>query len=177
MKRLNLPLTDKEISGLKAGQSLLLSGKVYTARDAVHKILADLIKNKKKLPISLKGITIYYVGPTPALPHKIIGSCGPTTSSRMDGFTPRLLKAGVKTMIGKGRRSNEIKQAIKRYKAIYFLAPAGCGALLSEKIKGKKIVAFKELGPEAIYELQIKDFPVVVGIDSRGKDIFGKRRN
>lgn len=172
MKKINLPLKEKEISKLKAGQSLLLSGKVYTARDAVHKILVDLLKNKRKLPISIKGIAIYYAGPTPAPSHRVIGSCGPTTSARMDEFTPMLLKAGVKVMIGKGRRSKEVKDAMKKYRAVYFLAPAGCGALLSKKIIRKRIVAYKRLGPEAIYELEVKDFPVIVGVDSRGKDIF-----
>ena len=172
MKRLNLPLTDKDMRSLKVGQSLLLSGKVYTARDAVHKILADLLKSKRKLPIPLKGITIYYAGPTPAPPEKIIGSCGPTTSARMDAFTPMLLKAGVKAMIGKGRRNKKVKETIKRYKAVYFLAPAGCGALLSKRIIKKKLIAYKRLGPEAIYELEVKNFPVIVGIDSKGKDVF-----
>jgi fumarate hydratase subunit beta len=172
MKKLSLPLTDKDIKTLEAGENLLLSGKIYTARDAVHKMLAGLLKDKKRLPIPLKGITIYYAGPTPAPPNKIIGSCGPTTSARMDEFTPMLLKAGVKAMIGKGRRSKEVKRAIKKYKAVYFLAPAGCGALLSKRIIGKKIVAYKKLGPEAIYELEIDNFPAVVGIDCKGADIF-----
>jgi fumarate hydratase subunit beta len=171
-KNLNLPLTDKEIKNLKAGQNLLLSGKVYTARDAVHKILAGLIENRKKLPISIEGIAIYYAGPAPAPPKRVIGSCGPTTSKRMDAFTPRLLKAGVKVMIGKGRRSKMVKEAIKKYKAVYFLAPAGCGALLSKKIIRKRLRAYRRLGPEAIYELEIKDFPVTVGIDTKGRDIF-----
>jgi fumarate hydratase subunit beta len=172
MKKLNLPLRGLDISGLKAGQRLLLSGKIYTARDAAHQILVDLLKKKRRLPISLKGIAIYYAGPTPAPPKKIIGSCGPTTSARMDVFTPALLKAGVKIMIGKGRRQRVVKEAIKKYKAVYLLAPAGCGALLSKRIQGKRLIAYKELGPEAIYELEVKDFPVIVGIDSRGKDIF-----
>ena len=172
MKRLNLPLRDKDIRRLKAGQSLLLSGRLYTARDAVHKILANLLKNRKKPPISLKGITIYYTGPAPAPPRRVIGSCGPTTSARMDVFTPPLLRAGVKAMIGKGRRSKTVKEAIKKYRAVYLLAPAGCGALLSGRIAQKKLIAYKNLGPEAIYELKVKDFPVIVGIDSKGKDVF-----
>ena len=172
MKNLNLPLTDKEIKNLKAGQNLLLSGKVYTARDAAHKILVGLIENKKKPPVSIRGIVIYYAGPAPAPPRKIIGSCGPTTSRRMDTFTPILLKAGMKGMIGKGRRGKKVKEAIKKYKAVYFLAPAGCGALLSKKIIRKKLRAYGKLGPEAIYELKIKDFPVIVGIDSKGRDVF-----
>lgn len=172
MKRLNLPLKTEDIRFLKAGDSFLLSGKLYTARDAVHKILANLIKNKKKLPIALKGITIYYTGPAPHPPRKVIGSCGPTTSARMDIFTPLLLKAGVKAMIGKGRRSKAVREAIKKYKAVYFLAPAGCGALLSRKITKRRLIAYKNLGPEAIYELKIRDFPVIVGIDSKGKDVL-----
>ena len=172
MRKLNLPLRAKDISSLKAGQNLLLSGKLYTARDAVHKILANLLKNRKKPPISLKGITIYYTGPTPAPPRRVIGSCGPTTSARMDVFTPLLLKAGVKAMIGKGRRNKIVKEAIKKYKAVYLLAPAGCGALLSGRIKRRRIAAYKNLGPEAIYELEVKDFPAIVGIDSKGRDVF-----
>ena len=174
-KKINLPLTNKKISTLKVGDEVLLSGKIYTARDAAHKILANLLENKKKLPLSLKGITIYYAGPTPAPPHRTIGSCGPTTSARMDGFTPMLLKAGIKAMIGKGRRGKKAKEAIRKYKAVYFLAPAGCGALLSKKIIGKKLIAYRKLGPEAIYELKIKDFPVIVGVDSKGRDVFRKR--
>jgi len=172
MKKLNLPLTDEEISNLKAGESLLLSGKVYTARDAVHKILAELIKNKRKPPIQIKGITIYYAGPTPTPPHRVIGSCGPTTSARMDVFTPILLKEGLKAMIGKGRRSREVKEAIKKYKAVYLLAPAGCGALLSKCVIRKRLIAYKELGPEAIYELEVRDFPVIVGMDSNGNSVY-----
>ncbi|MBL7072050.1 MAG: fumarate hydratase C-terminal domain-containing protein [Candidatus Omnitrophica bacterium] len=176
MNKLTLPLKKEEIRALKAGQSVLLSGIVYTARDAAHKILAELIKNRKKPPVSLKNITIYYAGPAPSPRNQVIGSCGPTTSARMDIFTPALLRSGVKAMIGKGRRSKEVKDSIIKYKAVYFLAPAGCGALLSKKITKKKMVAYKNLGPEAIYELEVKDFPVIVGIDSKGGDIFKKRR-
>lgn len=172
MKSLTLPLKDEEIRSLKAGESLLLSGRLYTARDAVHKILANLLKKKRKVPIPLKGITIYYAGPSPAPPRRAVGSCGPTTSARMDKFTPMLLKAGLKAMVGKGRRNREVKDAIKKYGAVYFLAPAGCGALLSKRVKRKRLLAYKELGPEAVYELDVEDFPVVVGIDSKGKDIF-----
>ena len=131
-----------------------------------------MLKNRRRTPISLKGIAIYYTGPTPSPSSRVIGSCGPTTSARMDMFTPMLLKAGVKVMIGKGRRSKKVKDAIKKYKAVYFLAPAGCGALLSKKIMKKKVIAYKNLGSEAIYQLEVKDFPVIVGIDSKGKDIF-----
>lgn len=174
MKSLTLPLKDSEIRSLKAGESLLLSGKVYTARDAVHKKLTDLLKDRRRTPISLRGIAIYYAGPTPSPSGRIIGSCGPTTSARMDMFTPILLRSGVKAMIGKGRRSKKVKDAIKKYRAVYFLAPAGCGALLSRRITKKRAAAYKNLGPEAIYELEIRDFPVIVGIDSKGRDIFKK---
>ena len=146
MKKLNLPLKDKEIRGLKAGENLLLTGTLYTARDAVHKILADLLQKKKKIPISLKGMAIYYAGPAPAPPGKAIGSCGPTTSARMDKFTPLLLRAGVKLMIGKGGRSKTVKEAIKRHKAAYLLAPAGCGALLSKRITKRKRLAIETKG-------------------------------
>ena len=175
VRKLKLPLENKDIRNLKVGESLLISGKLYTMRDAVHVILTDLIKKKKKLPLSLKGIAIYYAGPTPSPRGKVIGSCGPTTSARMDEFTPSLLRKGVKVMMGKGRRSSVVKDAIKRYRAVYLLAPSGCGALLSKKIKAKKLIAYKNLGPEAIYELEVKDFPVLVGIDSKGKDIFKEK--
>jgi len=174
MRRLNLPLSDKDMRGLKAGENLFLSGMLYTARDAVHKILSELLAKKKKPPIPLKGIAIYYAGPAPAPPHKAVGSCGPTTSARMDKFTPILLNAGVKVMIGKGRRSRSVREAIKRHKAVYFLAPAGCGALLSGKIIKRKAVAYKNLGPEAVYELEVRDFPVIVGIDPKGRDVFNR---
>jgi fumarate hydratase subunit beta len=124
------------------------------------------------LPFDLKGQIIYYCGPTPPPKGKIIGSCGPTTSSRMDDFTPALLEAGLKGMIGKGSRSPRVIRAIKKHRAVYFLAYAGCGALLSKYIKGKKLVAYPELGPEAIYRLEVKDFPLIVAVDSKGRNIY-----
>ncbi|MBN1871273.1 MAG: fumarate hydratase C-terminal domain-containing protein [Candidatus Omnitrophica bacterium] len=172
MKRLKLPFTDREIKSLKAGEEFLLSGTVYTARDTVHKILTKLLKDGKRPPIPLKDKAIYYTGPTPPPPGKVIGSCGPTTSARMDVFTPMLLENGLRVMIGKGGRSKAVKESIKKHKALYLLAPAGCGALLSKKIKKMTLVAYKDLGPEAIYELLLSDFPVIVGIDARGNDIF-----
>ena len=175
MKKLHLPLTDKEIRRLKAGDSVLLSGALYTARDAVHKILSGLIKNRKKLPIPLEGAVIYYTGPTPARKGRAVGACGPTTSARMDEFTPPLLAAGMRAMIGKGRRSEAVRQAIKKYGAVYFLAPAGCGALISEKVTSARLTAYRGLGPEAVYRFEVKDFPVVVGIDANGRDIFKRR--
>ncbi|MBM3253191.1 MAG: TRZ/ATZ family protein [Candidatus Omnitrophica bacterium] len=174
MRKLTLPLKEIDLISLKTGELLFLSGKVYTARDMAHKRLKSAIRNGKKLPLPLKDQTIYYTGPTPAPKEKVIGSCGPTTSSRMDDFTPSLLKAGLKGMIGKGSRSKEVIAAIKRYKAVYFLALAGCGALLSKYIKKARVIAYKDLGTEAIYELELKAFPVIVGIDSRGRSVYVK---
>lgn len=169
MKKIDLPLTDTNIKKLKAGDEVLLSGIIYTARDQAHKRLVELLNKKNKLPVELKGAVIYYCGPTRARPGKTIGSCGPTTSSRMDAFTPALLRAGVKGMIGKGGRSEEVARAIKRHKAVYFIAVGGAGAYLSKKVKKAGAAAFKDLGPEAIYRLEIKDFPVFVGIDHKGR--------
>ena len=172
MKKINTPLVKKDIEKLKVGEEILLSGIIYTARDQAHKRLAEAINKNKKTPIDLNGQIIYYCGPTPAPRGKIIGSCGPTTSSRMDEFTPALLKNGILAMIGKGKRSKQVIQAIKKYKAVYFLTYAGCGALLSRYIKSAKPVAYKDLGPEAICKLEVRDFPLIVGIDTRGRSIY-----
>lgn len=188
MKKLVTSLTEDSIQKLRAGQEILLDGTIYTARDQAHKRLVEAIKKGKKLPIDFpaiagsrqrreRGQIFYYCGPTNTPKRKVIGSCGPTTASRMDEFTPALLKVGLKGMIGKGSRSKEVVKAIKKYKAIYFLAPAGCGALLSKKVKSSKIIAYKDLGPEAIRKLEIKDFPLIVGIDSRGRNIYKKVTN
>lgn len=156
----------------RAGDICLLSGTIYTARDQAHKRLAEAIQQRKKLPFDLKGKIIYYCGPTKTPKGKKIGSCGPTTSSRMDEFTPILLKAGVSGMIGKGRRSKEVIKAIKKYKGVYFLTYAGCGALLSKYVRRCKLVAYKDLGPESIYRLEVKDFPLIVAVDSKGRSIY-----
>jgi fumarate hydratase subunit beta len=137
--------------------------------------LVEAIKKGKRLPFDLKGEVIYYCGPTNTPKGRIIGSCGPTTSSRMDEFTPLLLKKGLKAMIGKGGRSKEVVKAAKRNGAVYFLAPAGCGALLAKKVKEAKIIAYKELGPEAIRKIKVENFPLIVGIDCRGRDIYAKK--
>lgn len=158
--------------GLKAGKKLSFSGTIYTARDQAHKRMVEAIKKGKRLPIGLKGQIIYYCGPTPAPKGKVIGSCGPTTSSRMDEFTPALLKAGVRGMIGKGPRAKAVKDAIKKYKGVYFLTYAGCGALLSKYVKSARPVAYKDLGPEAIYKMEVENFPLVVCIDSTGRDLY-----
>ena len=158
---------------LKAGDKIFFSGTIYTARDQAHQRLAQAIKKGQRLPLDLKGAIIYYCGPTKTPKGKVIGACGPTTSSRMDEFTPTLLKAGLKGMIGKGSRSQEVKGAIKKNKATYFLTYAGCGALLSKHVQKAKLIAYKDLGPEAIYKLEVKGFPLIVAIDSRGRSIYG----
>jgi fumarate hydratase subunit beta len=163
-----------EINKLKVGDEVLFSGTLYTTRDQAHKRLVEAIKRRKKLPIDLKGAIIYYCGPTKTPKGKIIGSCGPTTSSRMDEFAPALLRKGLTGMIGKGRCSPKVIEAIRKYKGIYFLTYAGCGALLSKYVKSAKPIAYKDLGPEAIYKLEVKDFPLIVGIDAKGRSIYGK---
>ena len=157
---------------LKIGQEVLYSGTIYTARDQAHKRLNEAIQRKKKLPIDLKGAIIYYTGPTPSKFKNKVGSAGPTTSSRMDKFTPVLLNAGVSALIGKGNRSKEVVDSIRKNRAIYFLAIGGAGAYLSKRIKEAKIVAYKDLGAEAIYKMEVKDFPLIVGVDARGKNIY-----
>ena len=172
MKNLTTPLSDEVISDLRAGDEVLLSGTVYTARDAAHRRLVELINKGAPLPFSLEGQIIYYVGPTPAPPGKVIGAAGPTTSSRLDAYTPTLLKAGLKGMIGKGKRGKNVIDAIKEYRAIYFVASGGAGALLSKYIYEVKLIAYPELGPEAIYKFKVKDLPVFVGNDIYGNDLY-----
>ena len=166
------PLDKAQIEKLKAGEEVLLSGTIYTVRDQAHKRLVEAIAKNKKTPIDLRGQIIYYCGPTKTPKGKVIGSCGPTTSSRMDDFTPLLLKAGLKGMIGKGSRSPEVIRAIKKYRGVYFLAYAGCGALLTKYVKKAEPVAYKDLGPEAIYKLEVKSFPLMVGIDAKGNNVY-----
>jgi len=175
MKKINTPLDLNTIKSLKAGQEFLLSGTIYTARDQAHKRLAEAIKSGRRLPIELKGAVIYYCGPTQAPKGRVIGSCGPTTSSRMDEFTPLLLAKGLKAMIGKGARSKEVRAAIKKHQGIYFVTYAGCGALLARCVKKSRVVAYGDLGPEAILKLEVKDFPLIVAIDCSGNDIYGER--
>jgi len=151
---------------------VLLSGTIFTARDAAHARLATLIGKGKAIPLDLKDACIYYAGPTPGRGKRPVGSCGPTTSSRMDVFTPPLLRLGVSAMIGKGDRSEEVRKAIKKHGCVYFLAVGGLGALLATKIKSARPVLYRELGPEAVYKLEVKDFPITVGIDSKGRDIY-----
>jgi fumarate hydratase subunit beta len=172
MKRIHLPLTRDKRSGLSAGEELLLCGRIYTARDAAHKRLYEAVKGGKSLPIDLSDNVLYYCGPTPTRPGTIIGSCGPTTSGRMDRFTPALMRKGLAATIGKGRRSKEVLQAIKRYRGLYLTAIGGAGAYLSGRVKQAWAVAYKDLGPEAIYGLLVEDFPVIVAVDSRGDTLI-----
>ena len=159
---------------LKAGDEVYFSGIIYTARDQAHKRLVDDMAKGKKMPFDIVGSTIYYCGPTRAPKGKVIGSCGPTTSSRMDLFTPILLKKGLRAMIGKGRRSKEVVEAIRKHKAVYLLAPAGCGALVSKCVKKAEPVAYSDLGPEQILSLEVENLPLIVAIDRNGRSIYGK---
>lgn len=170
--RVTTSLTDKAIKSLKAGDKVLISGVIYTARDVAHKRLVDAIKNKEKLPFNLKGQIIYFTGPSPAPPGKVIGSAGPTTSSRMDAFSPILIKKGLKGMIGKGPRGKDVIDAIKKNKSVYFAAVGGAAALLSKRIKKAEVIAYEELGAEAIMMLEVEDFPVIVVNDIYGDDLY-----
>ena len=168
---------DELISGipsLKAGERILLSGVIHTARDAAHQRLAELDVAGKPLPIDLKNAFIYYCGPCPARPGYPIGSCGPTTSSRMDRFTPMMLGFGVKATIGKGPRSPEVRDACVKYGALYLAATGGVAALLARTVRKSSVVAFEDLGPEAIHRLEVVDFPLIVAIDAQGNDIFNR---
>ena len=169
---IQLPLTREKTRQLKAGDSCLLSGIIYTARDAAHKRLCALADEGKELPFPVKDATIYYVGPTPAMPGQAIGSAGPTTSYRMDAYSPTLIALGETGMIGKGKRGPEVIAAMKEHGAIYFGAIGGCGALLSRCIKSAKVVAYEDLGAEAIRELVVEDFPAVVIIDAEGNNLY-----
>jgi len=170
--KISSPLNDYIIQDLRAGDEVYISGKIYTARDMAHKRLVDLIEKGQTLPIDLKGNIIYYAGPTPHKPGKVIGSIGPTTSGRMDLFTPKLLDAGLKGMIGKGNRSDKVIESIKKNKAIYFVAIGGAAALISKSIISSKIVCYEDLLAEAINELIVEDFPLIVAIDSFGNNLY-----
>lgn len=166
-------ILDKKIRHrLKAGEEILYTGIIYTARDQAHKKLTEAIQKKKRLPFDLKNAIIYYAGPTPSRYKNKVGSIGPTTASRMDSFTPLLLNKGIAAMIGKGNRSDKVINSIKRNKAIYFLAIGGAGAYLSQRIKKSKVIAYKELGAEAIHKLEVEKFPLIVGIDTKGRNIY-----
>jgi fumarate hydratase subunit beta len=166
------PLTKEKIERLKAGDLVEISGVVYAARDAAHKRMNEILDAGKPLPFNIIDSIIYYVGPSPAQPGQVIGSAGPTTSERMDAYTPRLIELGLSGMIGKGFRNREVIETMVKYIAIYFGAIGGAGALISSYIKSEKIIAFPELGPEAIRELVVKDFPAIVIIDSDGNNLY-----
>ena len=173
-KEIRCPLEEDVVRGLRMGEAVRLSGTVYTARDAAHERLTELIEKGEPLPFDLKGQVIYYVGPAPAKPGQVIGSAGPTTSGRMDSFTPKLLSLGLKGMIGKGPRDEGVIEAMVKYGAVYFAATGGAGALIAKSIKKVRIVAYDDLGPEAIREMMVESLPLIVAIDSQGKDIYSE---
>lgn len=172
LKRIHTPLTDDQLSRLKVKDYALLSGEVYTMRDQAHKRLLELYDQGKKIPFDVKGSIIYYCGPTPTPPGAIIGSCGPTTSGRMDDHTSFLLTLGVLAFIGKGERSEKVIEDLRKYSAMYFLAIGGAGSYYAQRVIKNELVCFKDLGSEAVYRLTVKDFDVIVGVDSRGKYIY-----
>ncbi len=177
-KRITTPLTEEVIESLRAGDKVLITGVLYTARDAAHKRMVEALQRGEKLPVDLKGQVIYYVGPTPPKPGQVIGSAGPTTAIRMDKYVEPLLKLGLKGMIGKGYRSPQVRELLKRYKAVYFAAVGGVATLLQKHIKSSELIAYEDLGTEAIRRLYVEDFPVIVANDAYGGDIFeeGRRR-
>ena len=170
--KLTPPLTDDVIMKLKAGDRVVITGVIYTARDMAHKYLVEGCKKGEKPPFDLKGQILYYTGPTPAPPGRPIGSAGPTTSYRMDKYAPTLLELGVKGMIGKGPRGQEVKDAIRKYKAVYFAATGGAAALIAQRIKKAQVIAYEELGAEALQRLEVEDFPVIVVNDIYGGDAY-----
>lgn len=162
------------IDDMEAGQRILLSGEIYTARDSAHKRIISMLENSQAIPFELKNSAIYYCGPTPAKPGNIVGACGPTTSSRMDIFTPKILDEGAKVLIGKGARADYVIDSIKKNKALYLTATGGIAALLSKSVIKSEIIAFEDLGPEAIYKFEVKDMPLIITIDGKGKNLFQK---
>jgi len=173
-----LPLTDETVQKLRIGDDVRLTGVIYTARDAAHRRLVEALEKGEALPFDIRGQVIYYVGPTPPKPGQVIGSAGPTTSMRLDRYTPPLLAAGLKGIIGKGGRGSAVREALKQYKAVYFIAVGGAGALLARHIKKVDVVAYEDLGPEAVRRLEVEDFPVIVCNDIYGGDLLeeGKAR-
>ncbi len=172
VKRISPPLSDEDVLSLHIGDRVLISGVIYGARDAAHRRMIEALERGEELPVDLRGQILYYVGPSPAPPGKPVGSAGPTTSGRMDSYTPKLLEIGLKGMIGKGARSPEVKEAMKRYKAVYFGAVGGLGALLARCIRKVEVVAYDDLGPEAIRRFEVEDFPAIVVNDAYGGDLY-----
>jgi len=174
--KIQLPLKDADLERLRAGDHVLLSGVIYTARDAAHRRMVATLEKGEPLPFDVRGQVIYYVGPTPARPGRVIGSAGPTTSMRLDPYTPALLKAGLKGIIGKGARGPAVREALKKHKAVYFLAVGGTGALLSQRIKKVDIIAYEDLGTEAVRRMEVEDFPAIVVNDTCGNDLLEARK-
>ncbi|HEX3012060.1 MAG TPA: Fe-S-containing hydro-lyase [Syntrophomonadaceae bacterium] len=172
MKIIQAPLSSKNVIELKAGEEVLINGTIYAARDAAHKNMVESLEKGKEMPFAINGQIIYYTGPCPPAPGKVIGSAGPTTSSRMDAYTPALLHQGLKVMIGKGDRSPEVISAMQSEHAVYLAAVGGAGAYLAQRIIAAKVIAYPELGPEALYELKVKDFPCIVAIDAHGNNLY-----
>jgi fumarate hydratase subunit beta len=172
MKRVSAPFSDETARSLKAGECVLISGVIIAARDAAHKRLVETLDRGEKLPVDLKGAVVYYVGPTPAKPGQPIGSAGPTTSGRMDAYTPRLIKEGLKGMIGKGYRKPEVIEAMKQYTVPYMAAVGGAAALIAKSIRKYTVLAYEDLGPEAVAAMEVADFPAIVVIDCEGNDYY-----
>ena len=175
-KKLTTPLTDEVVRGLHAGDEVVITGTVYQARDAAHKRLVELLETGEVMPFNLQGSVIYYMGPSPAKPGNVIGSAGPTTSGRMDAYAPLLMRHGLKGMIGKGLRTPEVKQAMVDTTAVYFAATGGAGALLAQRIVGNEVIAWSELGAEAVARLEVRDFPAIVVNDCHGADLYEEGR-
>ena len=177
-KKVTLPLTDETLEGLRAGDNVLLTGVMYVARDTAHKRIVEALDKGQPLPFDIRGQTIYYMGPSPARPGHVIGAAGPTTSGRMDGYSPRLISEGLKGMIGKGMRSQAVKDAMIKHKAAYFAAIGGAGALISKSIKKAETIAYEDLGAEAVLRIEVEDFPATVVNDVHGGDLYdeGKAR-
>ncbi len=172
--KLITPLSDDDVKKLKIGDKVSLNGIIYTGRDVVHKRLVELLDQGKPLPFDIQGQIIYYVGPSPAKPGQVIGSAGPTTSYRMDNYSPKLISIGLKAMIGKGKRGQEVIDAMVKYKAVYFAAVGGAGALIQKTIKKAEVIAYEDLGPEALRRLEVENFPVIVVNDTYGEDLYQK---
>jgi fumarate hydratase subunit beta len=170
--KISSPIENEVIEKLTVVTKVLISGTVYAARDAAHKRLVEALDRGERLPFEIKGQTLYYMGPSPARPGQVIGAAGPTTSARMDAYTPRLLAAGLKAMMGKGNRSPAVREALKKYKAVYFVTTGGAGALLAKCIKKAEVIAYEDSGPEAVLRLTVEDFPAIVANDIYGGDLF-----
>ena len=175
-RRITLPFTDDMVRGLRAGDALLLTGTIYVARDAAHKRMIEALDRGDPLPIDIRGATIYFMGPSPARPGRVMGSAGPTTASRMDPYSPRLVALGLKAMIGKGQRSTAVRESLREHNAVFLGGIGGAGALLSKAIVSAEVIAYDDLGPEALRRLEVKDLPVTVVDDATGRDLYEEGR-